>query len=55
MPSMLHYHCLIGTGIMTTTPDHALFPAVKGTKLSEWLENKKIEEVNRSMYALTQS
>jgi hypothetical protein len=52
---MLHYHCLIGTGAMTTSLDNARFPEVRGTKLSEWLESKKIEEVNKSMYALAQS
>jgi hypothetical protein len=52
---VLHYNCLIGTGAMTTSLDNARFPAVKGTKLSEWLESKNIEEVNTSLYALAQS
>jgi hypothetical protein len=52
---MLHYHCLIGTGAMPASLDNARFPAVKGTKLSEWLESRKIEDVNKSRNDLTQS
>lgn len=55
LASMLHYHCIVGTGAMPTSLDNARFPAVKGTKLSQWLESRKIEELSRSMDSLAQS
>jgi hypothetical protein len=51
--SMLGYHVIAGTGLMTTPMNNALFSNVKCTTLREWLTTKNPEELYQSLEALS--